>query len=211
MREAREPELWAGTDAGKAAHHCTVIDTDGTKAPSRRVPNNEPELLELIGDALALAEDSPVTWAIDLNAGGALLIARLTSHGQRLLCRPLGSHGSPGGRFTGRRSAGTCRSVLRLFRSCGGLSINGRVRVSAEIRPRRDARAKHPVPVEDRARFREVLAQVPTHGPADALPTRLEISGRRSGECQSRSAAWGRDPGRAVADHAGPHRRKRRR
>ncbi|WP_159046574.1 IS110 family transposase [Streptomyces sp. XY413] len=50
------PELWAGTDAGKAAtHHCTVTDTDGTKVLSRRVPNNEPELLELIGDVLALA------------------------------------------------------------------------------------------------------------------------------------------------------------
>ncbi|WP_392756820.1 transposase [Streptomyces sp. LN590] len=82
------PELWAGTDAGKAAHHCTVIDTDGAKVLSRRVPNNEPELLELIGDVLALAEDSPVTWAVDLNAGGgALLIALLTSHGQRLLPR----------------------------------------------------------------------------------------------------------------------------
>ncbi|MFI9063873.1 IS110 family transposase [Streptomyces sp. NPDC053429] len=83
------PELWAGTDAGKAAHHCTVIDTNGTKVLSRRVPNNEPELLELIGDVLALAEDSPVTWAVDLNAGGgALLIALLTSHGQRLLYIP---------------------------------------------------------------------------------------------------------------------------
>ncbi|MFD4937470.1 IS110 family transposase [Streptomyces virginiae] len=83
------PELWAGTDAGKAAHHCTVIDTDGTKVLSRRVPNNEPELLELIGDVLALAGDSPVTWAIDLNTGGgALLIALLTSHGQRLLYIP---------------------------------------------------------------------------------------------------------------------------
>ncbi|WP_323137025.1 transposase [Streptomyces sp. NBC_01764] len=59
------PELWAGTDAGKAAHHCTVIDTDGTKVLSRRVPNNEAELLELIGDVLALALDAPVTWAVD--------------------------------------------------------------------------------------------------------------------------------------------------
>ncbi|GHA69154.1 hypothetical protein GCM10010345_85940 [Streptomyces canarius] len=42
------PELWAGTDAGKAAHHCTVIDTDGTKVLSRRVP----DLLELATDRL---------------------------------------------------------------------------------------------------------------------------------------------------------------
>jgi hypothetical protein len=46
------------TDAGKAAHHCTVIDSDGTKVLSRRVPDNEPGLLELIGDVLALAESA---------------------------------------------------------------------------------------------------------------------------------------------------------
>ncbi|MGW7361297.1 IS110 family transposase [Streptomyces sp. NPDC054802] len=55
------PELWAGTDTGKAAHHCTVIDTGGTKVLSRRVPNNDAELLELIGNVLALAQDVPVT------------------------------------------------------------------------------------------------------------------------------------------------------
>ncbi|MFD5006322.1 IS110 family transposase [Streptomyces mutabilis] len=83
------PELWAGTDAGKAAYHCTVIDADGTKVLSRRVPDNEPELLELVGDVLALAEDGPVTWAVGLNASGdALLIALLTSHGQLLLSIP---------------------------------------------------------------------------------------------------------------------------
>lgn len=83
------PELWAGTDAGKAAHHCTVIDADGTKVLSRRVPNNESELLELLGDVLVLAEECPVTWAVDLNAGGGtLLIALLVGHGQRLLYIP---------------------------------------------------------------------------------------------------------------------------
>jgi hypothetical protein len=49
-----------------------VIDTDGTKVLSRRVPNNEPELLELIADVLDISQD--VTWAIDLNAGGAALL-----------------------------------------------------------------------------------------------------------------------------------------
>ncbi len=46
------PELWAGTDAGKAEHHCTVIDANGTTLPSRRVPDSEAELLELLGDVL---------------------------------------------------------------------------------------------------------------------------------------------------------------
>ncbi|WP_043176399.1 IS110 family transposase [Streptomyces sp. NRRL B-24484] len=83
------PELWAGTDAGKAEHHCTVIDSHGTKVLSRRVPNDEPALLELIGDVLKLASGEPVTWAVDLNAGGAaLLIALLVGHGQRLLYIP---------------------------------------------------------------------------------------------------------------------------
>ncbi|MGW9436057.1 IS110 family transposase [Streptomyces sp. NPDC055607] len=107
-REARAPELWAGTDAGKATHHCTVIDTDGTKVLSRRVPNNEPELLELISDVLVSAEGSPVTWAADLNAGGAaLLIALLASHGRRLLYIPGRTvhHASRGYRGDGRTDA----------------------------------------------------------------------------------------------------------
>ncbi|GAA0359481.1 hypothetical protein GCM10009540_94790 [Streptomyces turgidiscabies] len=43
----------------------------------------------MIGDVHALAEDRPVTWAVDLNAGGAaLLTTLLTSHRQRLLYIP---------------------------------------------------------------------------------------------------------------------------
>ncbi|WSP79372.1 IS110 family transposase [Streptomyces sp. NBC_01235] len=83
------PELWAGTDAGKAAHHCTVIDTDGTRRLSRRVDNDETALLKLIADVLELSDGDPVTWAIDLNAGGAaLLIALLTDNGQQVLYIP---------------------------------------------------------------------------------------------------------------------------
>lgn len=81
------PGLCAGVDAGKAHHHCVVIDADGRKLLSRRVANNEADLLELIGDVRALAPD--VLWAIDLNAGGgALLIALLVDQGQRLLYIP---------------------------------------------------------------------------------------------------------------------------
>ncbi|MGW1365513.1 IS110 family transposase, partial [Streptomyces chartreusis] len=83
------PELWAGTDAGKAEHHCTVIDGDGKRKLSRRVGNDETELLKLIADVLALSEGDPVTWAIDLNAGGAaLMIALLTDNGQEVLYIP---------------------------------------------------------------------------------------------------------------------------
>lgn len=83
------PELWAGTDAGKAEHHCVVIDTDAERKLSRRVANDEAALLELIADVLVLSEGEPVTGAIDLNAGGAaLMIALLTDNGQRVLYIP---------------------------------------------------------------------------------------------------------------------------
>jgi transposase len=83
------PELWAGTDAGKAAHHCTVIDAEGKRRLSRRVANDETELLRLIADVLELSEGNTVTWAIDLNSGGAaLMIALLTDNGQQVLYIP---------------------------------------------------------------------------------------------------------------------------
>ncbi|NUK08356.1 IS110 family transposase [Streptomyces lunaelactis] len=65
-------------------------------------------LLELLTDVLALAEDSPVTWAVDLNAGGgALLIALLVGHGQRLLYIPGRTvhHASRGYRGDGKTDA----------------------------------------------------------------------------------------------------------
>jgi transposase len=83
------PELWAGTDAGKAQHHCTVIDASGTRRLSRRVDNDETVLFQLITDVLELSDGEPVTWAIDLNAGGAaLMIALLTDNGQQVLYIP---------------------------------------------------------------------------------------------------------------------------
>lgn len=47
--------------------------------------NDETALLQPIADVLALSEGQPVTWAIDLNAGGAAL---LTGNGQRVLYIP---------------------------------------------------------------------------------------------------------------------------
>ena len=75
------PEIWAGVDIGKEHHHCVVIDTDGERLLSRRVLNDETELLQLIADVLAISTD--VLWAVDLNHGGAaLLIGLLLSHDQ---------------------------------------------------------------------------------------------------------------------------------
>lgn len=81
--------LWAGIDAGKAHHHCVVIDADGNRLLSQRVPNDEPALLQLLAGVLEIADSDEVVWATDLNHGGpALLIALLIGHGQNILYIP---------------------------------------------------------------------------------------------------------------------------
>lgn len=66
-----------------------MINAEGERQLSQRVANDETALLNLIGDVLALGEGGPVTWAIDLNAGGAaLIIALLSDNGQELLYIP---------------------------------------------------------------------------------------------------------------------------
>jgi predicted NBD/HSP70 family sugar kinase len=49
--------IWAGIDAGKTHHSCVVIDGCGKRLLSRRVANDEPELLQLLGDVLALGDE----------------------------------------------------------------------------------------------------------------------------------------------------------
>jgi transposase len=82
-------QLWAGVDAGKSDHHCVVIDAAGRRLLSQRVVNDETALLGLIAAVQTLADGGEVTWAIDLNHGGAaLLIALLIAADQRLLYIP---------------------------------------------------------------------------------------------------------------------------
>jgi len=100
--------LWAGVDAGKSDHYCWVIDSDGTRLISRRVANDEAALQELITSVTALADGGEVTWAIDLNAGGAaLLITLLIAAEQRLLYIPGRTvhHASGGYRGEGKTDA----------------------------------------------------------------------------------------------------------
>ncbi|MGW1810118.1 IS110 family transposase [Streptomyces sp. NPDC002078] len=81
--------IWAGTDCGKTHHHCLVLDSEGDTLLSRRVANDEPELLKLLGDVLDLADGRAVTWALDMTGGEpALLIALLVNHGQELIYIP---------------------------------------------------------------------------------------------------------------------------
>ncbi|WP_406724030.1 IS110 family transposase [Streptomyces sp. GD-15H] len=81
LTEVTVPETWAGVDIGKTHHHCVVINAEGARLLSRRIPNDESELLALIGEVLEISRD--VLWAVDLNHGGAaLLIGLLASHEQ---------------------------------------------------------------------------------------------------------------------------------
>ncbi|MFF2474896.1 IS110 family transposase, partial [Streptomyces sp. NPDC058066] len=81
LAEGNVPDIWAGVDIGKTHHHAVAINAEGKRLLSRRIRNDETELLTLIGDVLAISDD--VLWAVDLNHGGAaLLIGLLTAHGQ---------------------------------------------------------------------------------------------------------------------------------
>ncbi|ARE79431.1 IS110 family transposase (plasmid) [Streptomyces sp. Sge12] len=113
--------IWAGTDIGKTHHHCVVLDTEGRKLLSRRVLNDEPELLALLADVLALDED--VLWAVDVADGmAALLINVLLNHGQQLVYIP--------GLAVNRASAG--------YRGMGKTDAKDAVVIADQARMRRD-------------------------------------------------------------------------
>jgi hypothetical protein len=81
--------VWVGIDAGKEVHWAHVLDTSGTELLSRRVENEEPTLLRLIDEVLALAGRSQVVWAVDQPGGSAaLLLALLWEREQRVLYLP---------------------------------------------------------------------------------------------------------------------------
>lgn len=99
---------WVGIDAGKSHHHCVMIDADGRRMLSRRVANDEVDLIELIDVVASLANGEDMTWAIDLNSGGAaLVIALLTEREQSLLYIPgrIVYHAAAGYRGDGKTDA----------------------------------------------------------------------------------------------------------
>ncbi|WP_426623612.1 IS110 family transposase [Leifsonia sp. McL0607] len=125
------PQLWAGIDAGKGHHHCVVIDEEGQRLFSRRVANNEGEILDLLSDVVTLAGDREICWATDLNRGGAsLLISILTDHGQPLLYIP------------GR----TVHHAARTYRGDGKTDAKDAAIIADQARMRRDL---HPIRVGD--------------------------------------------------------------
>lgn len=113
--------IWAGIDAGKGHHHCVAIDDTGKRLLSRRVPNDEQDLVQLLTDVLALGDE--VTWGIDLLDGGApLMITLLVNHGQQVLYIP--------GRTVNRASEG--------YRGAGKTDAKDAAIIADQARIRRD-------------------------------------------------------------------------
>jgi transposase len=116
-------QLWAGVDTGKTHHHCVVIDHDSRRLLSRRVANDEQELLGLLAAVAELAGQDQVTWAVDQADGGAaLLIGLLLGHDQRLLYLP--------GRSVHRAAAG--------YRGEGKTDARDAAIIADQARMRRD-------------------------------------------------------------------------
>ncbi|MGF6947040.1 hypothetical protein BKA18_006893 [Streptomyces auratus] len=89
--------------------------------------NDEPELLQLFADVLALGDE--VTWAVDLADGGAaLLIAVLVNHGQHLLYTP--------GRVVNRASGS--------YRGEGNTDARDALVIADQARMRRDLNPVRP-------------------------------------------------------------------
>nr|WSZ18809.1 IS110 family transposase [Streptomyces canus] len=121
------PQIWAGVDIGKTHHHCVVLDAEGRRLLSRRVLNDEPELLALLADVLTIDED--VVWAVDVTEGMAtLLISVLLNHGQQLLYIP--------GLAVNRASAG--------YRGTGKTDAKDAVVIADQARMRRDLTVLRP-------------------------------------------------------------------
>jgi transposase len=132
-------QLWAGVDAGKSDHYCVVIDADGQRLLSQRVANDEAVLVELINEVMALANGGEVTWAIDLNGGGAaLLITLLFGRDQRLLYIPGRTvyHASGGYRGDGKtdaKDAAVIADQARMRRDLQPLRVGDDIAVELRI------------------------------------------------------------------------------
>jgi transposase len=80
-------KAWVGIDVGKEFHWAHVLDASGTELLSRRVENDEADLLKLLEEVLSVADE--VVWATDQPGGSAaLLLALLWERNQRVLYVP---------------------------------------------------------------------------------------------------------------------------
>jgi transposase len=85
--EQRPLYAWVGVDVGKEFHWAHALDASGRELLSRKVENDEADILRLIDEALLFAEE--LVWAVDQPGGSAaLLLALLWERNQRVLYVP---------------------------------------------------------------------------------------------------------------------------
>lgn len=79
--------IWVGIDAGKGHHWEVAVSADGRALFSRKVINDENEILQLI--AAACETGVEVHWAVDISGrASALLLALLIAYGQQVFYVP---------------------------------------------------------------------------------------------------------------------------
>ena len=80
-------KAWVGVDTGKGFHWAHVVNASGEALLSRRVKNDETDLLALIEEIFSFVE--VVVWAIDQPGGSAaLLLALLWEREQKVVYIP---------------------------------------------------------------------------------------------------------------------------
>lgn len=87
VKEVTVTEAWVGVDAGKEIHWATMVSAQSDELVSRKVVNDEADVVALIDEVLSY--DADVTWAVDQPGGSAsLLLGLLWERGQRVVYVP---------------------------------------------------------------------------------------------------------------------------
>lgn len=105
--------VWVGVDVGKEHHWACVLDAEGRRLLSRRVANDEADLLALLGEMTRLGADQ-AQWAVDLTTvEAALPLTVLWEHGQSVSYLPgkAVSRAAAGYRSEGRTDAKDARVI----------------------------------------------------------------------------------------------------
>jgi transposase len=103
---------WVGVDVGKEHHWVVAVDVGGQVVLSRKVANDEREIVQVLADTAALAAE--LVWTVDLTTvEAALLLAVLLSNDQqvRYLSGRAVSHAAAGYRGEGKTDARDARVI----------------------------------------------------------------------------------------------------
>lgn len=102
----RRARVWAGTDAGKGHHWATGGDETGAALWSKKIVNDESEILTALGEILDLAD--AVSWAVDVSGtSSTLLPSLLAAHGRQAVYLPGRTVTRMSGAYRGEAKADT--------------------------------------------------------------------------------------------------------